>query len=121
MRSVDEFVSGSDNFRLHRQLYAATRLLNKKTALPKVLELMQSAIGTVDAALDVPNPSAAVLADELYDSRQYFIARSQLVSVNELPRPKLSFDPPRAHRRDGRRCVFGSRRCRAGDRSAETR
>ncbi len=89
-KAVDEFVSGSDAGRLHRQLFTANRLLQKKKALPKVAEILQAAVSGVDNALSVPNPTAAVLADELYDSRQYFIARSQVVSINELPKQKLS-------------------------------
>lgn len=87
---ADEFSKGADNMRLHRQLFAANRLLQKKTAPSKVLELMQSAIGTVDAALNVANPSAAVLADEIYDSRQYAISQNLVVVVPEIPRPTLS-------------------------------
>ncbi len=90
VNAVDRFVAGSDSSRLHRQLYAANRLLARKIAPEKVIELMRAAIGGVDPALGVANPSAAVLADELYDSRQYFISRSQLVTVNEIPRQKLS-------------------------------
>jgi tetratricopeptide (TPR) repeat protein len=90
MQTADEFARGGDNMRLHRQLFAATRLLQKKTALPKVLELMQSAVGGVDAALNVPSPSAAVLADEIYDSRQYAISQNLIVVVPDLPRQTLS-------------------------------
>ncbi len=88
--AVDDFTNGSDSLALHRELYAANRLLQKKTAYPKVLELMQAAVKNVDTALNVPAPSAAVLADELYDSRQYFLSRGQLATVNEIPRPRLS-------------------------------
>jgi tetratricopeptide (TPR) repeat protein len=34
-QAAEEFARGSDNMRLHRQLFAASRLLQKKTALPK--------------------------------------------------------------------------------------
>ncbi|HVE58814.1 MAG TPA: tetratricopeptide repeat protein [Pyrinomonadaceae bacterium] len=90
VQTADEFAKGGDNMRLHRQLYAASRLLQKKTALPKVLELMQSAVGGVDAALSVPSPSAAVLADEIYESRQYAISQNLIVVVPDLPRQTLS-------------------------------
>ncbi|MEP6902579.1 MAG: hypothetical protein ABJA66_12560, partial [Actinomycetota bacterium] len=76
--------------RLHRQLFAASRLLQKKTALPKVLELMQSAVGGVDSALNVASPSAAVLADEIYDSRQYAISQNLIIVVPDIPRQTLS-------------------------------
>jgi len=90
MQTADEFAKGGDNMRLHRQLFAASRLLQKKTAPSKVLELMQSAIGGVDAALNVPSASAAVLADEIYESRQYAISQNLIVVVPEVPRQTLS-------------------------------
>ncbi len=88
--TADNFANGSDNMRLHRQLFAASRLLQKKTALPKVLELMQSAIGGVDSALNVSAPSAAVLADEIYESRQYAITQNMVIVVPDIPRQTLS-------------------------------
>ena len=88
--TADNFAKGGDNMRLHRQLFAASRLLQKKTALPKVLELMQSAIGGVDSALNVSAPSAAVLADEIYDSRQYAISQNLVIVVPDIPRQTLS-------------------------------
>jgi hypothetical protein len=88
--AADEFAKGGDNMRLHRQLFAANRLLQKKTALPKVLELMQAAIGAVDGALNVASPSAAVLADEIYESRQYAISQNLVIVMPEIPRPTLS-------------------------------
>ncbi len=89
-QAAEEFTKGGDNMRLHRQLFAANRLLQKKTALPKVLELMQAAIGSVDGALNVASPSAAVLADEIYESRQYAISQNLVVVVPEIPRQTLS-------------------------------
>lgn len=88
--AADEFTKGGDNMRLHRELFAASRLVQKKTALPKALELTQSAIGAADAALNVANPSAAVLADEIYDSRQYAISQNLVIVVPDIPRPTLS-------------------------------
>ncbi len=88
--AADEFVKGDDNMKLHRQLYAANRLLEKRTAVPKVLELTKSAIGGVDAALDVTTPAAAVLADELYDSRTIAISRNEFIIVPDIPRQTLS-------------------------------
>ncbi len=88
--TADNFAKGGDNMRLHRQLFAASRLLQRKTALPKVLELMQSAIGGVDSALNVSAPSAAVLADEIYESRQYAIGQNLVIVVPDIPRQTLS-------------------------------
>lgn len=88
--AVDEFVKGEDNAKTFRQIYAANRLLQKKIALPKVLELTQAAVRGVDASLDVDSPSSAVLADELYESRNLAIQRGQLVIIPNLPRQTLS-------------------------------
>src|SRR5207237_1189304 len=78
---ADKFLSGDDNMKLHRQLYVARQLLQQKKALPKVLELTQSAIGKVDAAIDVPSPSAAVLADEIYEPRTLANSRNEILVV----------------------------------------
>ncbi len=88
--AAEQFAGGEDNMRLHRQLFAANRLLQKKMAFPKVLELMQAAISGVDSALNVASPSAAVLADEIYESRDYAIKQNLIVVVPEIPRPTLS-------------------------------
>ncbi len=89
-QAADEFVRGDDRMKLHRQLYAANRLLDKRANLPKVLELTKAAVGGVNAALDVPNPAAAVLADELYESRKLANTRGELIIVPEVSRQTLS-------------------------------
>lgn len=87
---ADRFITGEDNMKVHRQLFVARQLLQQNKALPKVLEITQSAIGKVDAALDVANPSAAVLADELYASRAYALSRGEIIIVPVILRPTLS-------------------------------
>lgn len=88
--AADEFISGDDNMKFHRQMYAATVLLQKKMALPKVLDIMNAATGNADRALDVANASSAVLADQLYESRAMAMAKNELVLVPDVPRPTLS-------------------------------
>ncbi|MBA3633741.1 MAG: hypothetical protein H0W58_13185 [Acidobacteria bacterium] len=88
--AADDFVKGDDNMKLHRQLYAVNRLLEKRTAVAKALELTKAAVGGVDAALNVATPAAAVLADELYDSRTIAISRNEFVIVPDIPRQTLS-------------------------------
>ena len=88
--AADEFVKGDDKMKIHRQLFVATRLLDKKKALPKVLEMTQAAVSGVDSALDVPNPSAAVMADELYETRTLAMSRNEILIVPEIPRQTLS-------------------------------
>ena len=88
--AADEFVKGDDKMKLHRGLFAANLLLQNKKALPKALELAQAAVGKTDAALEVSNASAAVLADELYESRTTSMSRNQFIIVPEVPRQTLS-------------------------------
>ncbi|MCU1289305.1 MAG: Tetratricopeptide repeat [Acidobacteria bacterium] len=89
-RAADEFVKGDDKMKLHRQLFAANRLLQNSKSLTKALELTQAAVGKTDVALDVPTASAAVLAEELYESRTLAVTRNQLIVVPEVPRQMLS-------------------------------
>jgi tetratricopeptide (TPR) repeat protein len=88
--ATDEFVKGSDAMQMYRQLYAASALLEKKIALPKVVELTKAAVPNVDAALGVPNSSIAVMASELYEERRIAGTRSQYVSVPTIQRMTLS-------------------------------
>lgn len=89
-RVADRFVEGDDAMTLHRQIYAANRLLQTGKSLPKTLEITESALGRTDAALNVESPAAAVLADELYESRSLAVSRNQLILVPEIPRQTLS-------------------------------
>ncbi len=89
-RAADELVSGDDKMKIYRQLFAADQLLQQRKALPKVLELTKAAIGGVDAGLEMPNASSAVLADELYQSRRLAMTRNELIIVPEVPRATLS-------------------------------
>jgi tetratricopeptide (TPR) repeat protein len=87
--AADDFIGGDDNMKFHRQIYASNVLLQKKVALSKVLDIMRSATGNTDRALDVANASSAVLADQLYESRTIAMQRNQLVVVPDVPRPTL--------------------------------
>ena len=88
--SADEFISGEDNMKFHRQIFAATQLLEKKKSLPKVLEITKNAVGGVDSALNVSTPSAAILADALYEGRKIALARGESVIVPDIPKQTLS-------------------------------
>lgn len=85
-----KFADGADELQTHRQLYAATRLLNSKKALPTAAELIKAATGNVEKSLDVPSATAAVLADELYEPRRAALLRGQVVNVPTLDRETLS-------------------------------
>lgn len=88
--AADDFISGDERMKFHRQLYAAGLLAQKKMALPKVLEIMKAATGNSDPALEGPNATSATLADQLYESRSISMARNQLVLVPDVPRQMLS-------------------------------
>lgn len=89
-KAVDEFTKGDDKMKMHRQLYAANRLVEAKKDLPKALELTQNATKGVDASLEVNNPSVAVLADELLESRTIAISRGEVINPPDVPRQTLS-------------------------------
>ncbi len=87
--SSDEFISGEDPMKFHRQLFVASRLVESKKALPKVLEITQNAVAGVERGLSISNPSAAVLAEELYESRKLAEAGGRSVIVPQIPRATL--------------------------------
>lgn len=87
--AADEFVNGNDGMKIHRSLFAANRLLEKKVAVSKALELTATAIGKVDSSLDVISPAAAVMADALYESRTIAALRNELLVVPDVPRQTL--------------------------------
>lgn len=86
----NQFVKGDDKMAFHRKLFVASLLLDKKIALQTVLELTKSATGNSDAAFEAPNAAAAVMAEELYDSRQIAFARNEFLLVPDVPRQTLS-------------------------------
>ncbi|MGD9562049.1 MAG: tetratricopeptide repeat protein [Pyrinomonadaceae bacterium] len=87
---ADEFVKGTDNMKLHRQLYVANLLLQKNVAVAKAAELVKESISNVDAGLEVSAPGAAVMASELYESRVIAFARNEMVVIPDVPRKTLS-------------------------------
>lgn len=89
-KAVDEFTKGDDKMKMHRQLYVATRLLDAKKNLPKAMELTQNAVKGVDASLEISYPAAAVLADELVESRTIAISKGEIIVTPDIPRQTLS-------------------------------
>ncbi len=90
VKAADAFIAGGDKTKLHRQIYAASQLLEKRIALPKVLEITKSAAANIDAGLDIKNPSVAVLASEIYENRSIAAVRGEYVNVPNLPTATLS-------------------------------
>ena len=84
------FAAGSDNMRVHRLLYTASKLLNSRIDPDAARELALEATGATDAGLAVADPAAAVMAEALYDGRQAAIARDEYLLVPEVPRQTLS-------------------------------
>lgn len=58
-----EFASGDDEMRAYRNVYAASRLERSGFAATAALERAESAIGGVEAALDLPHAPVALFAD----------------------------------------------------------
>ena len=87
---ADEFVRGDDKMKLHRQLHVANLYLQKNVAPAKVGELLKASLGNAETGLEVPAPSAAVMASELYEGRAVAFSRNEVLLIPELPRQMLS-------------------------------
>ncbi len=87
---ADEFVKGGDKMKIHRQLYAAAALLQKQIAVTTAAGFVKTAIGNSDGGLEVAAPAAAVMANELYESRTLAFARNEMIVVPDVPRQTLS-------------------------------
>lgn len=87
--ATDKFIKGDDKMKFHRQMFAATRLLETNKNIPKVKEIVKAAIPLLDSSLNVATPAAAVLADQLYESRNYAIRQGELVIVPDVPKETL--------------------------------
>ena len=90
VRAADNFIKGDDKMRVHRQIFAAGQLLEKKLALPRVVEIARDATANVDAGLDITSPSTTVMASELYEPRSLAAIRNEYVTVPDVPRSTLS-------------------------------
>ncbi|HKP70342.1 MAG TPA: hypothetical protein VJV05_13735, partial [Pyrinomonadaceae bacterium] len=88
--AADVFAGGTDKMRFHRQVFAASEILKRRVAYAKVLDLTKAVTGNADAALEVADPGAAVMADELYEHRQAAFRKNDFLLVPEVPRPTLS-------------------------------
>lgn len=89
-KAVDQFVKGNDRMKVYRQIFAATQMLEKKAALPRVLELTRSATSGVDDGLAAPNATIAVMAAELYESRAVAVTKGEYIVVPDVQRQTLS-------------------------------
>ena len=88
-QAADNFIKGDDKMKFHRQMFVATRLLETNKNVLKAKEIVQSAIPLLDSSLDVKNPAAAVLADELFAPRQTAIENGELIIIPDVPKETL--------------------------------
>ncbi len=88
--AAKEFASGNDPAQVHRQLYAASRLLQKGIGFSTAHELAEAARNTADAGLTVPEATLAVQADEYREIRARAIAAGGTPNIVEAPRNILS-------------------------------
>lgn len=87
--AADAFMRGDDKMKIHRQIFAATQLLDIKVALPKVIEITKSSVVSLDAGLDTQSATAATLASELYEPRAVAFARGDFLAVPDVARGTL--------------------------------
>lgn len=88
--AAKEFAAGDDAARAYRQLYAASRLLQKGIGFQTAYELAEAARGSAEAGLTVPDLTVAVQADELRVIRARAIASGGTPDIPEAPRNVLS-------------------------------
>ncbi len=98
-RAVDEaqiksaqadFLAGEDGMLAFRQVYMASRLLMRGVELNTAIELAENAKGRVEAALDMPVATVAVLGDELREARSRAIATGGVLAIGDVQRNVLS-------------------------------
>jgi tetratricopeptide (TPR) repeat protein/uncharacterized membrane protein YgcG len=84
------FAAGDDDARVHRELYAAGRLLQKGVGFQTAYELAEAARSSADAGLTVPDLTVVVQADEFRTIRARAIAAGGTPDIPEAPRNVLS-------------------------------
>jgi tetratricopeptide (TPR) repeat protein len=85
-----QFASGEDAWRVHRQLYAASRLMQKGIGHAAAYELAEAARSSAEAGLTVPALTIVVQADEYREIRARAIAAGGTPDIAEAPRNVLS-------------------------------
>lgn len=85
-----DFLAGEDGMLAYRQLYMASRLLLRGVELNTVIELAESAKSHVEAALDMPVATVAVMGDELREARVRAGATGGVLAIGNVQRNILS-------------------------------
>jgi len=80
-----QFASGQDAWRVHRQLYAASKLMQKGIGYETAYELAEAARGSADAGLTVPALTLVVQAEEYRDLRARAIASGGTPEIADAP------------------------------------
>jgi tetratricopeptide (TPR) repeat protein len=88
--AAKEFASGNDAARVYRELYAASRLLQRRVGLQTAFELAEAARSSADLGLTVPAVTVAVQADEYRDIRAQAIVSGGTPDIPEAPRNVLA-------------------------------
>lgn len=88
--AAKEFASGDDAAVVHRELYAARRLLQGGVGFQTAYELAEAARTSADAGMSVPALTLAVQADEFRSIRARAIAGGATPDIPEAPRLVLS-------------------------------
>lgn len=88
--AAKDFASGTDSARVFRELYAASRLLQRGVGFATAFELAEAARTSADAGLTVPELTLAVQADEFRGIRARAIASGATPAIPEAPRNVLS-------------------------------
>jgi tetratricopeptide (TPR) repeat protein len=88
--AAKEFASGDDAARVHRELYAASRLLQRGLGYQTAYELAEAARNSAEAGMNVPALTLAVQADEFRMIRARAIAGGGTPDIPEAPRNVLS-------------------------------
>jgi len=84
------FAGGDDPARVYRELYAASRLLQRGIGFQTAFELAEAARSSANVAMDVPAVTVAVQADEYRGIRAQAIASGGTPDIPEAPRNVLS-------------------------------
>lgn len=88
--AAKEFAAGDDAARVHRQLFAASRLLQRGVGYQTAYELAEAARNSAEAGMNVPVLTLAVQADEFRAIRGRAIAQGGTPDIPEAPRNVLS-------------------------------
>jgi len=82
--------AGSDSMKLHREIFAASLLVDKKLSPDTALELLKNAAVNSGTALAAPDPTSAILADELYPARTAALVRGETIVPSPIAGPTLT-------------------------------